>query len=60
MPLSKVHIFIGLKRFSSMEKIPKYYFKVSFAPKQNKKNEKKCPFDQHHRLTPFEKCDKPK
>ena len=37
MRLSEVHIFIGQKRFFSIEKIPKHYFKIIFTQKQEMK-----------------------
>ena len=35
---SEVHISIGWKRFFSIEKIPKHYFKIIFAQKQEMKS----------------------
>ena len=55
MRLSEVAIFMGLRGFFSVERIPKQNFKIIFAPKQ-KLNKIKF-FDQH-RLTPSENMQK--
>ena len=56
MRFSEVAIFMGLRGFFSVERIPKQNFKIIFAPKQ-KLNKIKC-FDQNHRLTPSENMQK--